>query len=167
MPELTLARLKEVLDYNPKTGVFTWRVRLGQRAPSGGVAGSVHKRDGYRRIAIDGASCLANRLAWLYINGGWPPDGMDHINGVRHDNRSSNLRLATHSVNNKNKKRYCNNTSGTTGVCWYYRYSKWNAIIKLNGKSKNLGYFTNKKEAIRVRKAAEKKYGYHPNHGRR
>ena len=165
MPKLTVARLKEVLDYNPKTGVFTWKVSRG-RMRAGSVAGSLNGK-GYWRVNLFGRKYLAHRLAWFYTKGRWPPHGMDHLDGKPRDNRIAKIRPATQAVNLKNQRRRSDNTSGVVGVCWDKEKLKWRTHIQVDGKSKHLGYFTNKEEAARARKKAEKKYGFHANHGRR
>jgi hypothetical protein len=96
---LTAERLRELLSYNPETGEFTWRV--GQRA--GKVAGSIKGRWGYILVKIDQRTYRTHRVAWLYVTGSWPVDQIDHINGVRNDNRFSNLREATHAQNSCNR----------------------------------------------------------------
>lgn len=132
------AALKRVLDYDPDTGVFRWRVR-GFRIAPGRVAGNLNR--GYRRICIHGESYWAHRLAWLYMTGGWPEPGLDHINRHPDDNRWSNLRLATHAQNCKNRGKRSDSTSGVTGVSWYARDRKWRAYIFVDGKLINLGYY--------------------------
>ena len=115
MTTLTSDQLNEWLDYNPKTGQFTWKA--GRR--KGKVAGYTRKKPArpYVVIQLDGQKHLAHRLAWLYMMGDWPPDEIDHINGDPTDNRWSNLRMATPSLNNHNKS-YQNKT-GYQGVRRY------------------------------------------------
>lgn len=137
---LTQSRLKELLHYDPETGVFTWRVNKGGPAKAGGLAGS-RNRGGYRIIGIDYRLYQAHRLAWLYIHGEWPKHEIDHINGVRDDNRIDNLRGATHAENHQNRKKSTRNTSGFLGVSWYPATKKWRSRIRTNRKLKSLGLF--------------------------
>ncbi len=96
----------------------------------------------------------------------WPRDQIDHINGVRTDNRIGNLRSVTSRENSRNLKLPTNNTSGRIGVMWSGRDSKWLAVIQVDGGKKHLGYFDNFEDASNARKAAELKYDFHENHGR-
>jgi hypothetical protein len=137
---VTAERLREVLAYEPATGVFTWLVRTTNSVKVGDVAGCVNK-GGYVHITIDGCCYLAHRLAWLYMSGEWPVDDLDHINGDRADNRICNLRDATESQNIANSRMQVNNKSGFKGVSWHKYARKWCACIGLNGKVKHLGYF--------------------------
>ena len=117
MSDLTAERLREVLDYGPDTGVFTWKIRTNSRVKVGDVAGAL-RPDGYIQISIDGRLHRAHRLAWLYVTGESPPDQIDHINGVRDDNRIANLRLATSAENKQNLRRAkSRNKTGFLGVC--------------------------------------------------
>jgi len=140
MSELTQERLKEVLDYNPDTGLFTWKVRLSIRAVKGKVAGVINER-GYIKIQIDKKIYRGHRLAWLYIHGKFPALGIDHINGNRADNRIDNLREATDSENKQNKAAQKNNKSGYLGVYWSKTMMKWTARIQLNYVTTPLGYY--------------------------
>lgn len=147
MTELTQDRLKELLHYDPETGVFTRRIaRSGARGGIGAVAGSTHY-DGYKRISIDGKLYQSHRLAWLYTHGTWPADMVDHINGVAGDNRLTNLREATQIQNMANVGKPSNNTSGYKGVSWHKRDKKWRAQINHQDKQKHLGHFTTPEEA--------------------
>lgn len=108
-----------------------------------------------------------HRVAWLVHYGTWPEGHLDHIDGDSGgNNRITNLRVATYSENSRNKKVYKSNKSGVTGVLWQKRISKWTAQIKNNGRQIHLGCFTEINDAVSARKSAEKKYGYHENHGR-
>jgi hypothetical protein len=98
----TLARLREVLHYDPATGIFTWRVALSPRGPVGTRAGTV-KSDGYRKIGIDGKTYGEHRLAWLYHYGVEPAGPIDHRNTLKFDNRIANLREVTSSQNATNR----------------------------------------------------------------
>lgn len=77
------------------------------------------------------------------------PDGLetDHIDGDGLNNRRKNLRPATTSQNQHNRKVCLSNTSGVKGVWFGTKNRKWRAAININGRSKNLGYFTSKDEA--------------------
>lgn len=143
---LTAARLREVLDYNPETGEFRWRMTLSQRAPAGSVAGCISPEK-YIRIRIDGVLYHGHRLAWLYVHGEWPSKRLDHKNVQRGENRIANLREATASQNLANRGLDKNNTSGVKGVSWWAGRSKWVAKIECGGRKHTLGYFDSKEAA--------------------
>ena len=157
MSDLTQARLKELLSYDPNTGVFIWLVKRPPKIFIGSIAGSLNDR-GYRRIDIDRKQHKAHRLVWLYIHGEFPNGEIDHINREKADNRLVNLRVVTRAVNQQNCALRKRNTSGVTGVCWDKRRQKWQAYVKVNKKQNSLGYFAKIEEAIAARKAAEKKF---------
>jgi hypothetical protein len=157
---LTLAWLKDELDYNPDTGDLT-RKRATWRTEKGGVVGSY--AFGYKQVGLGGRNYRAHVLAWFLYHGVWPDKELDHINGVRDDNRIANLRLATPRQQVINRKNQANNTSGCTGVHWDKSQRKWTAQIRLPGKhNKFLGRFDTKEEAIAARKTAEDEYGFTP-----
>jgi hypothetical protein len=156
---LTAERLRKLLDYDPKTGKFSWKARTSARVSIGRLAGNVSV-NGYIEIGIDGTSYTAHRLAWLYVTGEWPPKEIDHINGQPTDNRFTNLRAATVSENQMNKKMPINNTSGVKGVTWHERGKKWMASIGVNKRSIYLGLFTHLEDAAAAyERAAEKYFG--------
>jgi hypothetical protein len=153
---LSIQNLRTLLSYEPKTGVFTWRVRRGGSAPAGSIAGSIDYR-GYRYIGINGRYYRAHRLAWFYSHGVWPVDQIDHRNGFKDDNRLENLREATPLLNTQNQRvPQSNNTSGFLGVSWNARLGKWMARIGSNGVYSYLGAFTNPKEAHEAYVAAKR-----------
>lgn len=155
---LTQAILKENLHYNPDTGVFTWVKTNKGRILSKEVG--FFEADGYRRIGINRKRYAAHRLAWLYMTGEWPENQIDHVNGIRGDNRFLNIREANHSQNNHNKRKQSNNTSGYKGVSWYKHAKKWRASIKLDNKTKCIGYFLTAELAYDAyRKAAKELHG--------
>jgi hypothetical protein len=163
---LTQAKLKEVLHYDPEAGDFTWLVDRGTRAKKGAVAGSPNKIHEYYEIVFEKKNYKAHRLAWLYVNGEFPEEQIDHINGVRTDNRISNLRAVGLLENLHNQKKRCTNSSGTTGVGWDKKANSWRVRINVNNQSIQLGSFADLNLAIEARRAAEKLYNFHPNHGR-
>jgi hypothetical protein len=150
---ITQERLKELLDYAPETGIFTWRVEH-PRAKKGVEAGAVDYY-GYVVIRLDTVLYKAHRLAWLYVNGEWPALNIDHINRNKSDNRVDNLRLANQSVNMHNVSARSNSKSGVSGVTWRADRNKWNARIKIGYKNFNLGLFDDKAAAIAARHLAE------------
>lgn len=150
--DLTAARLRELLRYEPDTGHFFWRAprpKARLDLPAGGKTSH-----GYIHIGVDGTGQhYAHRLAWLYMNGEWPTCEVDHINGDKADNRWANLRGVTSTVNKQNKRSpQSNNKSGFLGVslCSYRKTcpSKWRAQIRLaGGINKTLGNFKTPEEA--------------------
>ena len=138
---LTQERLKELLDYDPETGVFRWKMNVGQRARIGVTPGTIHPT-GYIHIKIAGRSYVAHRLVWLWVYGSWPTDQIDHKNGVRSDNRITNLREVTRSENLQNQRRARTGTrSGFLGVTKQTHTTKWQATINVGGKNVYLGVF--------------------------
>lgn len=132
---LTAERLRELVVYEPETGVFRWRVgRPGCRA--GDECGRVSAW-GYTEIGIDGKLRRANRLAVLYMTGQWPDGVVDHINRVRNDDRWENLRAATHQQNCFNGPA----RGAIKGISWDASRSKWLAQARIDGVKKNLGRF--------------------------
>lgn len=145
---ITQERLKELLDYDPKTGVFVRKVDIRGGAKTGDRAGSLNKHLGYIQINVDGKKYFAHRLAWLYVYGCWPKDTIDHINRQRADNRIENLREATVQQQNFNV--------GAKGCHLHKPSKKWMAQIMSNGKRKYLGYFDTETEAMAAYFTAKK-----------
>lgn len=139
---ITQEQLKEILRYDPESGNLYWINPVGKKKPLGyGIAGGLND-NGYIKIGINYRMYRAHRLAWLYMTGEWPKDQVDHINGIRTDNRWLNLREASSSMNNQNKRGpQSNNKSGYLGVSWSKHSKKWVAFIKSNGRQRSLGLF--------------------------
>ena len=135
---LTVERLRNVLNYDSATGVFTWKAPINV-ARIGRVAGSIDGKK-YWHIMIDRRMYFAHRLAWLYIVGTWPSGQIDHIDHDRLNNRFENLRDVTHSINQQNqRKAKSNNKLGLLGVrCVRKRFA---AEIKIDGKKTHIGTF--------------------------
>ena len=153
---ITAERLREVLNYNPDTGVFRWRVVLSNRVRLGQVAGNYDK--GRWIISIDNRGYFAHQLAWLWMTGGFPHFEIDHIDGDSTHNRWFNLRKGDRQKSSANTKRYRNNTSGFKGVTWDADRSKWMAQIHPNGRHIHLGRFDTPEEAHEAYMAAAIKY---------
>jgi hypothetical protein len=147
--------LKELLHYDPATGIFTWLVVTNKnQVKVGSIAGTL-RPDGYSYIRIKGRGYRAHRLAWLYAKGQWPEADIDHRNHIRDANWIDNLRDVTRMQNLCNKST---NTSGVPGVAWHKLGKKWCAEIRVIGKKKHLGLFANIEDATEARRVAELKY---------
>lgn len=159
MLELELqSKLKEILEYSPETGEFTYIVRRGYMT-AGEVAGSVNGH-GYKQIKFEGKLQQSHRLAFLYMTGAWPVGEVDHKDTDRLNNKWDNLRDVGIVVNRRNKSKHKNNTSGVIGVSWNKVSGTWQAHIGVDGKLIGLGNFVHKEDAILARMTAEKEYGY-------
>ena len=174
----SVAYLKECFDYSPESGELVWRVRPLHHFPTKGVALLLNNRqsgkqvvskttNGYTRVGVEGVRYAAHRVIWKMYTGEEPIGQIDHINGVRTDNRIENLRVVEgHQENARNMKRKINNTSGNTGVSFNKGRGKWMAYIRVSGVMKSLGTFKDKIDAIYARYYAEQDHGFHQNHGR-
>jgi hypothetical protein len=148
--------LKNIIEYNPETGIFTWAKDRKGHSRKGNVAGGCHG-SGYTTIRINGKDYLAHRLAWA-IHYGSIPENMqiDHINGDRKDNRILNLRLATHEENCRNSRPRKHNKSGIKGV--RRMRSKWAARIRINNEEIWLGSYETSEAAAQAYKEAADKF---------
>ncbi len=146
MKPLTIERLRELLAYDAETGVFTWAIDRGDCYKAGSIAGSVDFQ-GYRVIQMDGKKHKAHRLAWLYVHGHWPDPQVDHINGIRTDNRIVNLRIVSNAENQQNQRKA--HRSSSSGLLGAYKHpdGKWMASIKVGGKQRHIGLFHTAQEA--------------------
>lgn len=150
--QISQDELKNLLKYDPTTGIFTWIKCANKNIRVGDVAGTDDKK-GYRLIYVKGVLYKAHRLAWLYMYGVFPNNVIDHINQNKGDNRIENLRDCTHSENLQNSKIDKRNKHGHKGINFFY--GKWRATIAINKKSKHLGLFEKIEDAINARKKAE------------
>lgn len=167
--------LKAMLDYNPETGELFWKARTPDMFVDRGGWSVEHSCahwnarwegkpalkkmwNGYRVGRVDYKQVGAHRAIWKLVTGE-EPDVIDHINGIRDDNRFENLRNVTFAENRKNVRMTSRNTSGALGIRQDKKSGKWVAVIQV-------GTFLTKDEAVAARKAAEIALGYHPNHGR-
>jgi hypothetical protein len=138
---LSQERLKYLFEYDSITGNFT-RLTDTKSSKKGSIANTLDA-NGYVRIKIDGYSFLGHRLAYLYYYGYMPIKEIDHINGIRSDNRLCNLREATRQENLRNQKKHKTNTSGYKGVSWASNIGKWCA----KNRDATIGYFETKEAA--------------------
>jgi len=145
--EMTADYLRQLLHYDHETGDFFWLVNE-RWAKYGELAGFVFPETGRRMIGIAGEVHFAGRLAWLYVYGAWPNGQVDHWNGNVADDSIDNLREATQSQNNANRKTF----DSTTGYCGVQKM--WNKF-RVTCNHKHLGLYATLEEAIAVRKKAE------------
>ena len=153
----TQDRLKELLEYDPKTGKFFWRVARGVRV--GAEAGSVDS-EGYICIGVDWKTYKAHRLAWLYVHGYLPENQIDHIDRDPSNNRIKNLREVSVICNSRNCGNPRTNRSGVRGVSWHKSTGKWQVQIEVNQRNFHLGYYDDFTEAVCARLAAEQCLGW-------
>ena len=151
MIDFTQKELKQVLHYDHQTGIFRWRYSVANRVNPWDIAGAYSHK--YIAIYVKGKRRPAHRLAWFYMTGNWPKNQIDHINGVRDDNRFLNLREATNKENSENSCISVRNTSGFKGVTWDKFCSKWKASVCHNGIQMNLGRYDTAEEAGKVAQA--------------
>lgn len=158
---ITAEYLREVFDYEPDTGKLIW-AKPRPHIQVGREAGNVSKSSkGYRCVGLDNKVYKAHRLIWLYMTGDWPKHQIDHINGVKDDNRWCNLREATTQQNCFNKGPRKDNTSGERNVFWCNTTQRWKVCINRDKYSKRYQRsFRNKQEAIdTARKKRAEIYG--------
>lgn len=153
---ITAERLHEILRYDPETGIFTW-VKTKRLSNYVGKTAGFKMPIGYRAIMIDGKQQYAHRLAWLYMTGDWPAAQIDHRNGVRDDNRFSNLRAATKAENMQNSRLRKDNRCGFQGVGWDCQRQKWQARIRYQHRKYDLGRYDTPEAAHAAYLAAKAK----------
>lgn len=155
---VTADLVRSLLDYDPRTGVFVWRENRGSNQTKGKAAGGLHGP--YLMIPVAKRLYLAHRLAWLYVHDSWPENEIDHINGVKTDNRIENLRDATRLTNAHNiAKARSDAVSGVRGVRWSSRYNSWHALLQHEGRRMHLGSFKSMEEAMAAYEAKKRSLG--------
>lgn len=162
--------LRQRLRYDPETGKLYWREnpqmpRLWRQRYAGREAFTAVRNTGYKHGRLDCRAYQAHRVIWAMHHGSWPEGHIDHINHDPIDNRIANLRSVTLQENLRNTVRRKNNTSGCMGVSWFKGTQRWSAHIMVDRVKHHLGYFTELADAVAARKAAEKRFGFHKNHG--
>lgn len=150
--EITAELVRQLLNYDPMTGQITRRI-------DGSVATHAHPR-GYLSLNVKRRAWLAHRLVWLYMTGRWPEHQIDHINGVRTDNRWANLRDVTATVNYQNQRiaRSNNRSCGLLGVTWDKSRGKWKASIRTETGDVYLGRFDDAETAHQAYLAAKRRF---------
>ena len=146
-----------MLHYDPKTGNFRWKIRPSNNIQIGNIAGCITNK-GYRQIYINNKPHTASKLAWLYMEGYYPENLIDHKDRIKDNDKWNNLRCVSHSCNMRNKFLSKNNISGIKGVCKFN--GKWFAYINNLNKQISLGSFITKVKAVKARYKAEVKYDY-------
>lgn len=153
---MNIDTLKSLLRYDPNTGLIYW-IAKGKGMIKKKAAGTL-LHSGYLGICIGPKRWQVHRIAWALHHGAWPKDQIDHINGVKTDNRACNLREATNSQNGKNLGLSKANLSGIKGVSFETYTGRWKATIRVDGKSISIGRFDSIEQAALARKIAEQKY---------
>lgn len=172
--EVTQEMIRSRLLYNREQGRLIWLPRprddfqdenkwaVWNTRYAGSFAGHVGTK-GYRCLRLFGKTRKASRVTWVWHYGVWP-DVIDHINGQTDDDHIENLRDVTQAENCLNRKVSVRNASGVPGV--FRDGKKFRAEISFNNRKFYLGIYSDVEQAIAARKEAEKRFGYHPNHGR-
>lgn len=163
--------VRQRLRYEPETGEIFWKAHPDMPKQwntrwSEKAAFTYVDNHGYATGRLCGRHQKAHRIAWAIYHGFWPSGELDHINQNKTDNRIENLRDVTHQENHKNTPLRKNNTSGVSGVSFDTKSEKWQAYIMLRGTKHSLGFYLDFEGAVAARKAAERRYGFHSNHGR-
>ena len=141
-------RVKELFDYNHKTGSLVWRVDRTRGVKAGDPAGGLD-REGYLQVGIDGWVYRLHRICFLHYYG-YLPSKLDHINRCKTDNNISNLRSVTNSQNMKNRTSSSKSSSDYLGVSWKNKEQKWVASIQSNKVPYYLGSFKSETDAAKA-----------------
>ena len=158
--------LKRLFIYGPHTGNFYRKTSPCNSANVGDIAGTKTRDDGYTYIRFRGRPVAAQKLAWLFMYGEWPSEKVDHKDRNRANNAISNLRLATSSQNQQNRKLCSRSTTGVKGVGLHKASGKYQVTLTIDGKKKHFGLFTDIETAELVARGAREKYhGEYHNHG--
>lgn len=182
---IAVEQLRQLLRYEPDTGRLFWLRRdvglfhetegrtarnafgIWNSRYAGKEAFTADDGLGYKCGRVFGQKLKAHQVIWAIFHGVWPDDFIDHINGIRSDNRIANLRVVTRAENAKNSRESARNKSGATGVGWHARDGVWAARIRVDGHLIHLGTFKDFDAAVAARKEAERRHGFHQNHGRK
>ncbi len=156
---LTAQKLREILHYDPDTGVWTWLVALSSTRGIGSIAGTVSVH-GYRIITYRGEKYRSGKLAWLYMTGEWPTQEIDHDDRDKLNDRWGNLFDRSRSQNALNRDLQSNNFSGTRGIHFDTVRGKWNVQVKKDNVTHYIGRYDDYDEAVAARdEAASRLHG--------
>lgn len=158
---MTQNRLKELVHYEPETGIFTHLVSRGGNKESE-EAGHINKINGYLELTLDGKKYKGHRMAFLYMNGNIP-EQIDHKNQIRSDNKWSNMKTSDAQSNMMNKTKYKSNTTGHSGVYLHKESGKFQARIQIKG-TRYTSLHETIEEAVEARKAFKETHGFSINH---
>lgn len=176
---IEISLIRELVDYDPDTGIFRWKYRDRRYCASDGSHKGWNKKyagktcfntvnaEEYHIGCIFGQNYYAHRVAWAYVTGQWPNGEIDHDNGIRSDNRFVNLYDGTRQINGLNQGMKSTNTSGVTGVRFHKAQKRWVASIRFESILYNLGSYRNFDDAVEARLEAEHNFGFHAKHGKR
>lgn len=158
---ITQEQIKELFIYD--NGNLLWNKPNNKRMKPGNIAGSIGSH-GYLQVKINGKLYLNHRIIFAMHNGFFP-QFVDHIDCNQLNNSIENLRGATKQQNGCNRKLQKNNKSGVKGVSWHIPTNKWRAQLRLNGKTKHIGYYSNLHEAaIAIIEARKHNHGNFAKH---
>lgn len=174
-------QLRNLLDYDPETGLLTWKARTPDMFKPGNTSSAGNCRTwnskfagkpaftcpqttGHLGGAINGKTARTHRVVWKWVTDEDPAE-IDHINGDRTDNRWANLRAVTRTGNARNCARRSDNTTGAAGVFKCSHTPLFRARITVNKRNIALGYFKTFEEAKEARDRAKEQYGFTQRHG--
>jgi hypothetical protein len=149
--------VKKLFYYDAASGMLIWRNGNGRNVKPWQQAKALNG-NGYFTVKIQNKSYPVHRIIWLYVNGNFPSQEIDHKNRIRNDNRLCNLRAVSRTDNCQNISLPRHNKSGHIGVSWFKKEKSWTVYVKVNKKNKWLGCYKNLDDAVVARKAGEAQY---------
>jgi hypothetical protein len=155
--------LRQLFNYNPETGELSWKIKRGKCFP--GKVITCRNDKGYVLVRLNDRNYRVHRIIWAMVYDKWPEFEIDHINGIRDDNKIDNLREATRAQNMKNLVTPVTNKTGFKGVSWHKAAQKWQAHIRADGINYYLGIFDNPEDAHKAYvEASQKMHGIFGKH---
>ena len=165
MNEIDVREIRRLISYDPDSGNLIWRERMSNRVKPGMAALSAAKSSGHLHGFVRGVALQAHRVAWAIHYGEWPTGFIDHVNGVRCDNRIANLRVVDARDNAKNRRANKMKVSGLPHGVSQKANGRYFAQIQEGGRNVHLGYFGSADEAKVAYDTARVRLGFHANHG--